>query len=202
MTDDHAPRGVGRPAVSGRDGVDAIVALVGVVVLDGRHVADSVRVQHLVHGETVVDHGVRAQQLLGAGEPTLQQSQVIGHQLGSALGLGAVGQDRLTEAALLQVVHGQVAGLLDADRRVVVDLVALASDVYRVGALDHERRHAMIAVLILAEHLIGLEDVSRLGGEIPITEEGVDGGQALPQACHVVGVKDIDKQRHYSSLLL
>lgn len=86
------------------------------------------------------------------------------------------------------IIDGEHAALGELGRRIVMDFIALTRHGNGVSAVYHEGSHAMIAVLVFAQHLISGIDVTRFGGEIPIPEESIHGRQTLPQAHHVIGV--------------
>ena len=144
-----------------------------------------------LHGAGVVDHGLSAHPLLAAHDSAVHVGQIVQLQTRRALGRGAVGVDRLAEAALGQVIQRQQTGRRDESRLVLMDGIADAVHGDVTGAGGDERRHLTVALAVLGQHLVAGEDVALPGGEVAVAEKGLLRNDLLGDRHQHIGIEEI-----------
>nr|DAE72161.1 MAG TPA: hypothetical protein [Caudoviricetes sp.] len=144
-----------------------------------------------LHGAGIVDHGLCAHPFLPAYDAALHVGQVIQLQPGRALGGGAVGVDRLTEAALAQLVQRQQTGGHDECGLILMDFIAAALHGNVPGTSRDKRRHLAVSLAVLGQHLVGRKDVTCTGGEITVLEERLLRNDFFHDRHQHIGVKKI-----------
>ena len=149
-----------------------------------------------LHGAGVVDHGLRAHPLLAAHDAAVHVGQIVQLQTRRALGGGAVGVDRLAEAALGQVIQRQQTGRRDESGLVLMDGIADAVHGDVTGAGGDERRHLAVALAVLGQHLVAGEDVALPGGKVAVAEKGLLRNDLLGNRHQHIGVKEIQFRSH------
>ena len=179
--------------------VDVVVLVAGIVEIHDLCLALGHVVDHLLHDASVVQHGLCAHPLLGAGDTAIHVSQIVLDQFCGTLGRGAVGIDGLAEATLRQVIRGQRTAHTDGRRLKLVDLVAHALHRDCADTRRHKGCYLAVAVHVLGQYLVGAEDVSLLRGKVAVTEKSLLGHNALLHGHQGIGVKEIQFSRHCSS---
>ena len=144
-----------------------------------------------LHGAGVVDHGLRAHPLLAAHDAAVHVGQIVQLQTRRALGGGAVGVDRLAEAALGQVIQRQQTGRRDESGLVLMDGIADAVHRDVTGAGGDERRHLAVALAVLGQHLVAGEDVALPGGKVAVAEKGLLRNDLLGDRHQHIGIEEI-----------
>ena len=181
--------------------VDVVVLVTGVVELHDLGLALGLVVDHLLHGAAVLQHGLCAHPLLGADDAVVHVHEVVLNQPCGTLGGSAVGIDSLAEAALGQVIDGQFAAHTDGSGLELVDLVAHALHRDCTDTRANECGHLAVAVHVLGQNLVGVEDIAVVGAEVAVTEEGLSGNSTPFHGHQGIGIEEIQFSRHCCILL-
>ena len=152
------------------DRVDVVGGL-SCVVPDFLRITHGLGIDVLLHGAAVVDDGLSTHPLLTACDASVKEGHVLDLDTCGSLSLVHIGEKRLSETALLQIVDSEDTGGSDAGRRILGDLVAGA--VYRdvTDSGSHERDHPAVTVLVLDKDLVCAEQVAGRSREVPVTEK-------------------------------